>query len=528
MADRKITDFLTQSALKSNTLFAVVDPDEAAAADQNKKIATSAMLTTFEAAFSKNTAFNKNFGGTGAATTVARSDHNHSGVYEPVFTKNTAFNKDFGTGSGQVAEGDHLHTGVYQPAFTLASLAAGDLAYYNGSKWINNTPELNWNDDVSWSPAPALNDFLRHDGTKWTNEPVQLIFNSDISFSTRVAGDVLYYNGSAWTNLGNAQAKNTYSYWNNGGSGTDIAYSAGNVTIGNGLILTVAPDDTGFATSQLLTRDSSGIVDKIAASGGGTTNFLRADGTWAAPPGGSGGTPGGATDEVQKNDGASGFAGTKVFSTTDGDLTLGTGVAGATRTIAASGVPPVDLVLTPTGVASDLYLGQGTTSGSLLLGTTGSVGTERRIGMAGTETNIDLLISPKGTGKVYWYDGANNQEMGIVDGGSSTQNGATYTVDCGDQQSYLEAISTDNTTSTWTISNFGLNAVLRLKKTNVNDKSLTLSGTGFKFVNMANKSAPSTSLALTVSGALNDFFEIHILDSGLLDSTDRVLTVTLV
>lgn len=38
------------------------------------------------------------------------SSHNHSGVYEPVFTKNTAFNKNFGTTAGTVAEGNHTHT----------------------------------------------------------------------------------------------------------------------------------------------------------------------------------------------------------------------------------------------------------------------------------------------------------------------------------------------------------------------------------------------------------------------------------
>lgn len=32
--------------------------------------------------------------------------HNHSGVYEPVFSKNTAFNKDFGTSSDTVCEGN--------------------------------------------------------------------------------------------------------------------------------------------------------------------------------------------------------------------------------------------------------------------------------------------------------------------------------------------------------------------------------------------------------------------------------------
>lgn len=40
----------------------------------------------------------------------AEKDHTHNGIYEPVFTKNTAFNKNFGTGNGDVARGDHTHT----------------------------------------------------------------------------------------------------------------------------------------------------------------------------------------------------------------------------------------------------------------------------------------------------------------------------------------------------------------------------------------------------------------------------------
>ena len=35
----------------------------------------------YEPAFSKNSAFNKNFAGTGSATTVGRSDHNHNTIY---------------------------------------------------------------------------------------------------------------------------------------------------------------------------------------------------------------------------------------------------------------------------------------------------------------------------------------------------------------------------------------------------------------------------------------------------------------
>lgn len=47
--------------------------------------------------------------GSGTATTAARADHHHDGIYEPTFSKNSAFNKAFGTGTGDVARGDHAH-----------------------------------------------------------------------------------------------------------------------------------------------------------------------------------------------------------------------------------------------------------------------------------------------------------------------------------------------------------------------------------------------------------------------------------
>lgn len=71
---------------------------------------------TYEPAFVKGTAFNKNFGGNGSASTVARSDHNHNGIYEPVIpTKKTGFNLDVGITTGTLAAGDHLHTATYMP-----------------------------------------------------------------------------------------------------------------------------------------------------------------------------------------------------------------------------------------------------------------------------------------------------------------------------------------------------------------------------------------------------------------------------
>lgn len=65
-----------------------------------------------------------------------------------------------------------------------------------------------------------------------------------------------------------------------GGAGTNLSYTAATRVIAS---------DTG--TDATLPLVSSGDAGLAPASGGGTTNFLRADGTWAAPSGGGGGAP---------------------------------------------------------------------------------------------------------------------------------------------------------------------------------------------------------------------------------------------
>jgi hypothetical protein len=60
----------------------------------------------------------------------------------------------------------------------------------------------------------------------------------------------------------------------------------GRVTAGTG-----DPEDlTGTQATTLLDTFTTSLKGLAPASGGGTTNFLRADGTWAAPPGGGGGS----------------------------------------------------------------------------------------------------------------------------------------------------------------------------------------------------------------------------------------------
>ena len=59
----------------------------------------------------------------------------------------------------------------------------------------------------------------------------------------------------------------------------------GRLTAGTGTV----EELTGTQVTTLLDAFTSSLQGVVPASGGGTTNFLRADGTWAAP----GGSPGG-------------------------------------------------------------------------------------------------------------------------------------------------------------------------------------------------------------------------------------------
>ncbi len=69
----------------------------------------------------------------------------------------------------------------------------------------------------------------------------------------------------------------------------------GRITAGAGDI----EELTGTQTTTLLDVFTSGLQGVVPASGGGTTNFLRADGTFAVPPGtGGGGTPANPTASV--------------------------------------------------------------------------------------------------------------------------------------------------------------------------------------------------------------------------------------
>ena len=85
----------------------------------------------------------------------------------------------------------------------------------------------------------------------------------------------------------------------------------GRVTAGTGNV----EDLTGTQVTTLLDSFAGSVKGLVPVSVGGTTNFLRADGTWAAPAGG-GGSPAGSNTQIQFNN--SGTFGASANLTWDG------------------------------------------------------------------------------------------------------------------------------------------------------------------------------------------------------------------
>ncbi|MFY7885129.1 MAG: hypothetical protein ACOVOV_09830, partial [Dolichospermum sp.] len=108
----------------------------------------------------------------------------------------------------------------------------------------------------------------------------------------------------------------------------------GRVTAGTGNV----EDLTGTQATTLLDTFTSALKGLAPASGGGTTNFLRADGTWAVPAGGGGGTPAGSNTQIQyNNSGAFGASASFAWDNSTQSLNIGNGTAPAYITMLANG-----------------------------------------------------------------------------------------------------------------------------------------------------------------------------------------------
>lgn len=152
--------------------------------------------------------------------------------------------------------------------------------------------------------------------------------------------------GTSQTQRGRLNFSSLFSTTDNSGNNsTDIGLAsiAAHSYLGNNTASAAVP--SAITNTQLtadLNQFTSSLQGLVPSSGGGTTNFLRADGTWAAPSGGSGVTTVGTFSGSSQTNGASISTSTITFGPADGTnpgmVTIGTQTFAGTKTFSSAPV----------------------------------------------------------------------------------------------------------------------------------------------------------------------------------------------
>ncbi len=137
--------------------------------------------------------------------------------------------------------------------------------------------------------------------------------------------------------------------------------------------------------------------------------------------------------------------------------------------------------------------------------------------------NTDLVLNSEGTGDILL-----NSEVAAVKIPAIVEltDGSAVTFDCGNYDMKIVKWDTAESTPTLSISNFEKLAYVNVLKTISGDSTVTIDGTGYKFVDMDNKAAPAASINMVISQAANLPFKLDFIDSGQIDSGDIVIWVT--
>lgn len=181
---------------------------------------------------------------------------------------------------------------------TLTSLTIGDGLVWDGSSWVNGAgggggaSVLNDLLDVTIA-TPAVHHSLFYNGSGWVNRAPAVADLSDVSVTSPATGATLTWNGSSWIdgpiNLALAAAVSGVLPFSNIERVVGPCVVGRTTGGGSGVVSAVTISDL----SKLLSIFSATDIGGVPASGGGTTTFLRADGSWAEPPGTGGGGGGG-------------------------------------------------------------------------------------------------------------------------------------------------------------------------------------------------------------------------------------------
>jgi hypothetical protein len=271
-------------------------------------------------------------------------------------------------GSGSVTSVGAASTGPNSTALTLGGtnpVTSSGIINFTLNTFGTANPGV-----VPESPG-GTTDFLRADGT-WAVPPGGGGGNAN-NITGGAANEILYQTAPNTTSFIAAPTlTGTYLEWNGTNfvwgtvSGSGTVTSVGLSSIGAySTSLTIGSSPVTTAGTITITPNifSSGTPGVVPTSPGGTTEFLRADGTWAIPPGSSGVTSFSA--------GTTGFTpntATTGAITLVGSLNISNGGTGQTTSTAAFNA------LSPMTTTGDLIYESGTNTASrLAIGTTGQV-----------------------------------------------------------------------------------------------------------------------------------------------------------
>ena len=130
---------------------------------------------------------------------------------------------------------------------------------------------------AGYVPAPtagAANRYFRSDGT-WTVPP-----NTNTTYTLTKSGSTITLNGSDGSETSVTDSNTTYSL-----SSFGVTATATELNYMDGVTSNVQTQLNGkAASSHTHSNATTSVAGFLPKLGGGTTNFLRADGTWAKPP----------------------------------------------------------------------------------------------------------------------------------------------------------------------------------------------------------------------------------------------------
>lgn len=228
------------------------------------------------------------FGRTGA---VVANSWDYAAYYEPIFSKNTAFNKNFGTTAGTVSEGNHTHTFA---SLTSKPTTIGGYGITNaytktetdGKYLLNTTDTLTGNFTATGDVFGGRGIFggngsplrLIGSGAGVSNQNYIVFYENDNSTPAYYVGDAsggtsdltLYnYTGSNYLRiLGSGGADGLFYHWSGGSA---KVWHAGNDGSGSGLDADLLDGVQG--SNYARTDIAETFASSITASSYKTTNW---------------------------------------------------------------------------------------------------------------------------------------------------------------------------------------------------------------------------------------------------------------